>query len=203
MNRIILKANASSKVKERIFPFAMAIIAFFLSQGILSSLSKSASVLFSLFITSTVYYGINFMCLKTSRNEDVEFFDVFFGFKNFWNVFLLNFFSQLFVYLWSLLLFVPGIIANISYSFAPFIMADNPGISALDAISLSKKMTNGHKADLFILSLSFFPWFIIGFITLGLGFCYVVPYYKTTYAIYYNEVKNDTVFIKQEREFEL
>ncbi|MGP2478250.1 DUF975 family protein, partial [Listeria monocytogenes] len=56
---------------------------------------------------------------------------------------------------------VPGIIKTYSYSQTFFIFRDNPKISALDAITESRQMMNGHKGRLFGLSLTFFLWYLI------------------------------------------
>lgn len=65
------------------------------------------------------------------------------------------------VFLWSLLLVLPGIIKAHAYSMVPFILADNPEIDSKRAIQLSEQMTDGHKMDIFVLSLSFFGWYFL------------------------------------------
>lgn len=95
----------------------------------------------------------------------------------------------LWIALWSALLWVPGIIKSIAYSFTPYIIYENPKIGALRALKLSMIITNGHKWDLFVLWLSFIGWNLLAFITAGLLSVYVQPYYKTTYAVYYEKLK--------------
>jgi uncharacterized membrane protein len=73
-----------------------------------------------------------------------------------------------FIFLWSLLLVVPGIIAAYSYSMAPFLMAENPDIDAFEAIRRSKQMMNGHKARLFFLHLSFIGWGLLSAVIIGI-----------------------------------
>ena len=81
-----------------------------------------------------------------------------------------------YVFLWSLLLYIPGIIKAISYSQTYFIMRDNPGMKGEEAINLSMKMMHGHKMDLFLLGLSFIGWILLGSITFGIGLLWVYPY---------------------------
>lgn len=93
--------------------------------------------------------------------------------------------------LWSLLLVVPGIIKGLSYSLTPYIIKDYPELSANQAIDLSVRMMNGHKAKLFWLWLSFIGWFILSILTLGVGLLWLLPYMQTTLAAFYLDVKAD------------
>lgn len=88
-----------------------------------------------------------------------------------------------------ILLFVPGIIFNYSSYFTNEIMSDNPKLSPMDAIKLSKKMVKGNRTELFELELSFFPWLLLCVVTLGIGFIYVLPYIYTTKALYYENFR--------------
>lgn len=74
----------------------------------------------------------------------------------------------IFIFLWSLLLVVPGIIAAYSYSMAPYLMAENPDIGFLEAIRRSKEMMDGHKGRLFCLHFSFIGWALLSAIGIGL-----------------------------------
>ena len=99
---------------------------------------------------------------------------------------------SLYIYLWSLLFVIPGMIKAYSYSQAMFIKAENPDISASRAIELSKIMMEGHKWDLFILHCSFFGWALLSSITYHiLGIVYVFPYFYAALAFAYEEIKAD------------
>jgi uncharacterized membrane protein len=74
----------------------------------------------------------------------------------------------IFIFLWSLLLVVPGIIAAYSYSMAPYLMAENPDIDAFEAIRRSKLMMDGNKGRLFSLHLSFIGWALLSAVGVGL-----------------------------------
>ncbi len=115
--------------------------------------------------------------------------NVFAGFKMWWISVKTNFLTSLFTTLWALLFIVPGIVKSISYSMAMYIVAENPQISALEAINRSKEMMHGHKAEAFVLGLSFFGWILFGVVTLGIGLIWVIPYIDATYANYYNYIK--------------
>lgn len=108
-------------------------------------------------------------------------------FRNVWGMFLMG----LFVYLWALLLFVPGIIKAYAYAMTPYILVDNPDLSANQAINLSKKMMKGHKFDLFYLHLGFLGWGVLSVFTLGIGMLWLMPYMMTAQAAFYQDVKNE------------
>lgn len=98
----------------------------------------------------------------------------------------------LFVTLWTFLLIIPGIIKSFSYSQTYFIIKDKldsgQEISATEAITESRKLMDGHKAEYFILQLSFLGWLILGTITCGIGNLWVLPYIYTTNANYYRQL---------------
>ncbi len=65
------------------------------------------------------------------------------------------------IFLWSLLLVVPGIIAAIRYSMAPYYMAEDPSISATEAIEKSKHAMLDMKLSYFSLMISFLGWSLV------------------------------------------
>jgi uncharacterized membrane protein len=81
----------------------------------------------------------------------------------------------------------------LSYSQAMYILAENPEMGALEAISRSKAMMKGHKWELFVLTLSFMGWLFLGVLTLGIGFIWIVPYMNATLANFHNSINSDVV----------
>ena len=114
-----------------------------------------------------------------------------FGFRrwgrNIWGMFLVGFFTSL----WSLLLIVPGIIKFYAYAMTPYILIDNPELSANQAINLSCKMMKGHKFDLFFLQLSFIGWGILSVFTGGIGLLWLMPYMMSAQAAFYQDIKQN------------
>ena len=104
-----------------------------------------------------------------------------------WGMFLMNFF----VSLWSLLLIIPGFIKYYAYALTPYILIDNPELSANQAINLSQKMMKGHKFDMFILHLSFIGWIFFSIFTFGIGLLWLLPYMMTAQAAFYQDVKKE------------
>ena len=68
---------------------------------------------------------------------------------------------------------------------------EHPEISGWDASTRSREMMKGHKFDLFYLYLSFIGWFLLSFLTLGIGFIWLIPYMNTAQAAFYEDVKAD------------
>lgn len=106
--------------------------------------------------------------------------------KAWWLTILMGFFTAL----WSILFVIPGIVKAISYSMAPFVLADDPTLTARQALDISKQITDGHKLDLFLVGLSFIGWSLLVSFTFGIAAIWVVPYMCATYANCYQTLKN-------------
>lgn len=121
--------------------------------------------------------------------------DIMDGFRNGYlrNVFAL-FLRNLLIGLGSIVI-IPGIILSYGYKMVPYILAEDPEISAADALRKSREMMKGSKWSTFVLELSFIGWDILSALTLGiLGLFYVSPYKKQALAEVYLKLsgKNDT-----------
>lgn len=150
-----------------------------------------ASMALSLLVSSPLGVGYYNAHKELFVNGDDKMIDNTFriGFSNWahnvWGMFLMG----LFVFLWTLLLIIPGIIKGFAYAMVPYILVDKPELSANEAIELSMKMMKGHKFDYFWLCLSFLGWILLGLLTLGIGYFWLIPYMYTTYAAFYQDVK--------------
>lgn len=87
----------------------------------------------------------------------------------YWKSLGLAFMKSLFIGLWSMLFVIPGIIAAYRYSMAEYIMATNPGIGVMNAISESKARMIGRKWRMFCLELSFIGWELLAALPAALG----------------------------------
>jgi uncharacterized membrane protein len=134
------------------------------------------------------YYGY---FIRKIRGESVTINNLFDGFSLFGQSFLLFLLQNIFIFLWTILFIIPGIVKGLSYSMAFFILRDNPSISALDAINASKKMMHGHKARLFGLCLSFIGWALLSILTLGIGYLWLLPYMTLSFANFYEDLKQN------------
>ena len=105
----------------------------------------------------------------------------------FWTYFL----RSVCIFLWSLLLIVPGIVKALAYDMADFIMVEEPNLSAYQAIKKSEVITKGHKNQLFGMYLGMLGWYLLSVLTLGLGFLWLLPYVNTTRAAFYEALKEE------------
>ena len=105
--------------------------------------------------------------------------------RNVWGMFLM----YLKITLWTFVFIIPGIIKTFSYALTPYLLVDCPELTPLQCIKLSNKMMEGHKFDLFYLYLSFICWFLLGLLTLGIGYLWLEPYISTSVASFYEDVK--------------
>ena len=74
-----------------------------------------------------------------------------------------------------------------------YILAENPGISPMEAIKRSKEMMQGHKMEYFLLVLSFFGWALLAPFTLGILCIWLLPYMQATMANYYRSLKGEFI----------
>lgn len=112
------------------------------------------------------------------------------GFGNWLHVVWGMVLSTIYIFLWTLLLVVPGIIKSYSYALTPYILVEHPEMSANEAIEESMRLMDGHKFDLFYLQLSFIGWAILSILSLGPGFFWLIPYQMTAQAAFYRDIKN-------------
>jgi uncharacterized membrane protein len=136
--------------------------------------------------------------LNVVKGNAPELNDAFTGFDDFWAAFKVTFLVGLFTFLWSLLFVIPGIIKGISYSMSMYVLAENKGKPALECIAESKKMTEGHKMELFVLALSFIGWAFVGAITFGIAYIWITPYMQATMTNAYNYLKPAPVEVEAE-----
>lgn len=97
---------------------------------------------------------------------------------------------NIFVFLWSLLLVIPGIVKAYEYRMVSYLLADEPQLGTMDCLRRSKEMMKGHKWNAFVLDLSFIGWELLSGLTCGiLGVFYVNPYVHATNAELYLTLK--------------
>ena len=105
----------------------------------------------------------------------------------------------LYVFLWSLLFIIPGIVAGFSYAMTDYILAEDPELTADEAISQSKSIMMGNKWRFFCLQFSFIGWDIFATLAFGIGHLWLTPYKQAAYAAFYREVSG-TEFYPEEDE---
>ena len=104
----------------------------------------------------------------------------------------------LYVFLWSLLFIIPGIVAGFSYAMTDYILAEDPELTADEAISQSKSIMMGNKWRFFCLQFSFIGWDILATLAFGIGHLWLTPYKQAAYAAFYREVSGTEFYPEEE-----
>ena len=161
--------------------------------------------------------------LKLVDNKDVALADLFSQFHRLGDGFCMNFLMGLYTLLWTLLFIIPGLIKTYSYAMTPYILAENPGMTATDAITESRRIMDGNKWRLFCLGFSFIGWgllcaaptlialFIVSRIAIEtqslavllwvipasipsfIGSLFLTPYQEAAWAAFYRDVSGTIV----------
>lgn len=149
----------------------------------------------SVILAPPLTVGYASFCLRIYRGETGDTAGIFGnGFGLFWRNVGGMLFMDLFIFIWSLLFIVPGIIKAFAYSMTPYILADGKNVRATDAIKLSMCMTRGYKGKIFVMMLSFFWWGLLTALTGGiLAIFYTGPYFSTSMAGLYEELKTNAI----------
>jgi uncharacterized membrane protein len=183
-DRPALKATAKAQIKGKIGTLFLCGLVIALISGVTIPIVGAGLLIMPSFAISLVM-----IYLALTKGETPKVGDVFKGFSLFGKALWLSILTGFFTFLWSLLLFVPGLIKSISYSMASFILAENPNMTAREALSESKRITDSYKMKLFVLQLSFIGWALLMPLTLGLLGIWLVPYMSATMANAYLEIK--------------
>ena len=171
----------------RVTAQAMAIIGLGLAIIVVAAL---LGLLISVFVINPLQVGCKKYFLDASEgNADLS--NMGFCFKNgYMNVVGVQFLTGVYIFLWSLLLIIPGIIKSYSYRMIPYIMAEDPYMSFSEAKRLSQDMMDGEKWDTFVLDLSFILWALLSVITFNIaGIFWVEPYMQFTDAELYKVLR--------------
>ena len=175
-------------------------------------------ILITIVIGGAAKLGYAIFNLKLVDHKEVAFSDLFSQFHRLGDGFCMNFMVGLYTFLWSLLFVIPGIIKTYSYAMTPYVLAENPRMTATEAITESRQVMDGNKWRLFCLGFSFIGWdllcaaptlvaaivvaskvamggaiatllWIIPFGTLTfIGSLFVNPYREAAYAAFYRDV---------------
>ena len=171
-----------------------AIMPYIIHAVIIGVLSVFAILALKIFISHPFEVGsAKFFTEAESGNDNLN--SIIFSFQN--GIYLKTVFTMflrlLYVFLWSLLFFIPGIIKYYAYSMVPYIISDNPDLRADEVLKISNILTRKNKWKIFVLDLSFIGWFILGLFTFGIGIYFVLPYYHATKAELYINLRNNAI----------
>lgn len=192
ISRAELKMQAKEQMKGNLGMIVLGGIIYFAIVLVFSFIPYIGTI-GSIIVAPPLMLGLYKMFLNVTYGDKAEVSTIFEPFQTcFASSVILNLLVGIFTFLWSLLLIIPGIIKSYAYSMSFYILAENPNMSASDAITESKTIMDGHKMDLFVLMLSFFPWIVLCVFTFGLGYIFVLPYMQLTMTNFYHNVKRQS-----------
>lgn len=189
MNRAELKQLAREQLGGGIFKnnWLLAVVAILIVTAITSA--ASTIPILTIFLIGPLSVGTVVVFKNLKRYGNVKIENLFEGFtKDFGGTLLLGLLQTIFITLWSLLFVIPGIVKAYSYSMAPYLKSEHEDWDWRRCLDESKRLTDGHKMDLFILDLSFIGWYLVGSLCLGVGSLWVEAYHSATLVNYYEEL---------------
>lgn len=129
--------------------------------------------------------------MTISRQVKPQFGEIGFAFRNCYvNIVKTLFLQNVYIFLWSLLFVIPGIIKSYEYRMVPYLMAEYPDMASSEAFRISREMMMGNKSEAFVMDLSFLGWNLLSGITFGVvGVFYAYPYQMLTDAALYLVLK--------------
>lgn len=105
------------------------------------------------FVFSFALVGFKSNVVNSIQGKEIKVEGVFLYYKRCISCFCLQICTLVLICLWSILLVFPGIVCGLNYSFAPYIMADNPSYSATRCLNESKKLVYGKRLEIFLVYL--------------------------------------------------
>jgi uncharacterized membrane protein len=147
-----------------------------------------------IFVGGPMETGVDRYFLEARQGRS-DFANLLYSFKDgrYWSVLKATAWRELFTFLWTLLLIIPGVIKSYAYSMVPFLLADNPALDYRRAMKLSIAMTDGEKWNIFVLQLSFLGWILLGLLACCIGVIFVVPYQSATLTELYVVLRQQAI----------
>lgn len=161
-------------------------------------------VQFALYAALTFGYA-KFMILFT-RGEKTDIallFEPFRSKKLFKTVLITYLLKSLYIALWGMLFVIPGYFALYSYALTMFILAENPELKPSQALEKSKRIMQGHRAELFWLHCRFIGWGLLTLMSGGIGLLWLYPYMMCTTINFYEKLKRRSAVVSPEERIQL
>ena len=207
MDRIKIKEEAKKKIKgnlwylwkPHVYVFLLCFAILFVigiclrianvekatTDTVMSVVSSILGMFEVVFSVAYAKYTLEFI-----RGKKMEFNDVI-GYckEHFVQYFVVTLLVGIITTLFTFLLIIPGIIAGIGLMFYQEVCADNENMSSTEVVKKSWAITKGHKVELFVLGLSFIGWFLLGSLTFGILYIWIIPYMIVTLQLAYEELR--------------
>lgn len=204
MDRAELKEFAKKRLNENRWPMVLAALAVAIVTAISSACmgttandagaqSSPALSVFGILLTVLVVNVLTVGACKFFRdniviNQEASLISYPFS-HNYGKSVAVMFVREILVAVGCVLFIVPGLILSMGLAAVPYIITQKPELSVGDTLKLSWEIMKGHKWEYFVLILSFFGWFFLDVMTLGIaGIFYVHPYIMQTEAKYFDRL---------------
>ena len=178
------RQRADTKLTPNITNAVVIYLVFF---AILSLASGTA--IGGLILAGPLTLGLVKFAKATSNGEKPEIDIMFKGIEQFVPALIVWVLKQLFIFLWSLLFFIPGVIKHYGYSLAMYLLEEDPSIEPMSALKKSEELMRGHKWRLFCLDFSYIGWIILSMLTFGILFLWVKPKMDLAHYEFYRDIR--------------
>ena len=154
----------------------------------------AAILAFDIFLINPFSVGGKRFMVKSVENV-AQVKEITYGFDHSYkNIVRVMFRMDLSIFLWTLLLIIPGVIKMYEYYMVPYILTENPNMEYKAAMQMSRDMMEGNKWKTFVLGLSFILWQIKGTLTFGIVVgLYLQPYRNLTFSAQYCQLRDTSV----------
>jgi len=177
-----------------------------------------------------LWVGCNALGLDLSRRDPVDLSTLFEGFRIWPKAALLYLYISLMLGIWATILSLPAsyvlsalylsemltmdqimnlmlvvmsvllFILSYQYRTCYLILLDGPDKPIRQIAGEARLVTHSHKLQLFLLDLSFLPWYLLCILTCGILLVWKLPYFLTTYAGCYAFMAEDAKKLQQRLE---
>lgn len=172
---------------EEIFGDPEFVTMFLTFFGIIMIVASVFSIIYMI-IGGAVGIGYSKFNLDLMDGNEARVGTLFDYFNEWKKGFVARLLRSIYIFFWSLLFVIPGIMASYSYVMVHYVMAENPTLTAREALRESKEIMRGNRWRLFCLLFSFIGWDILGTLTLGIGYLWINPYREAAIAAFYRDI---------------
>lgn len=162
----------------------------------LETVSWITTIIYDIVIATIFVAHTHIYLLMSKSPNPIRFSDFFEGFNHFFRAILTKLWTNLWICLWTLLFIIPGIVKSIAYSQVYFLITEFPKLGIRKALKISNIITRGYKGELFVMHLSFIGWNILGILTCGIAFLWIVPYQHLSYTNAYRALLKKAITTK-------
>lgn len=159
-----------------------------LENSAIRMLLQVLSATYALLILPVFTYGGNLLYLRGIRNEEIDFSELFVGFREkYVNIVLANLLKFAIVGIGLVFLIIPGIILLCRLAFVSLLVMDKD-LDPIAAIEKSWQMTRGHGWRIFGMALLAVPLFIAGLICFLVGAVVAVMWISAAFTALYHAI---------------